>query len=135
MPEIVFEPPFTRGAASMWMNELFSSSIRSGVPLTAARPPIAAPASDRPVTSFVDTKPPDVASILNTTPLPERTVGSPPPPSVPAWLLLHTAGIGLTYAPKPPPPWPIQTPAVRVGQPVAVPAVQRSKSPASVSLL
>src|SRR5476651_1128889 len=121
------------------MNELFSSSMSSGVPLTCdRRPPIEFPASARLVTSLVETKPPEgnngfwaVASSLNTEPLAEMTVASPPPPSLPGWLLLHTAGVELTYAPKLPPPWPNHTPAlsgVAPPHPVGVPAVHRSKS-------
>src|SRR5579872_3712046 len=120
--------------ASRWMKELFSSSIRSGDPPTELRAPTPAPASARPWTSLVDTKPPDVLSSRNTTPLPLITVASPPPPSEPATPPVQDPGTGPEYAAYPPPPWPIHTPAVNVGQDVGVPPVQRSKS-AAVSLL
>src|SRR5579859_2193107 len=114
--------------ASRWMKELFSSSIRSGAPDTAARLPTPAPEIDRPVTSLVETNPPD--SRRKTTPLALTTVASPPPPPLPATPPTQDPATGPWYALKPPPPCPIQTPAVRLGQDVGRPAVQRSKSEA-----
>src|ERR1700682_858426 len=112
------------------IHPLFSMSKRRGVPLTAAREPTPAPASDSPLTSFVLTKPPEPDSNRKTTPLPLMTVASPPPPPLPATPLVHEPGVGPEYAAKFPPPWPIQTPAVSPWHELGKPAVQRSKSEA-----
>src|SRR4029077_17315970 len=118
--------------ASRWMKELFSSSISSGAPATAVRLPTPAPESDSPVTSLVETNPPD--SRRNTTPLPLTTVASPPPPPVPATPPTQEPDTGPWYGPNPPPPCPIQTPAVSVGQDAGRPPVHRSR-PGAFSLL
>src|ERR1700674_2837220 len=111
------------------MKELFSRSKSSGEPFTAAgSPPTPLPASVRAVTSCVVTKPPEVPLSRNTTPLPLMTVGSPPPPPLPATPVGHERGVGPEKAVKLPPPWPIQPPAVRVGQELGAPPVHRSKS-------
>src|SRR5207245_10570606 len=104
----------------MWMNELFSSSSSSGDPLTAARAPTPAPDSVRPVTSFVETNPPD--SSRKTAPLAVITVASPPPPLLPPPTLpRQVPEVGGTYAPQLPPPCPIHPPAVRHRPEVAEP--------------
>src|SRR6478672_1094286 len=113
--------------ASRWMNESFSSSISSGAPPTSGRLPTPAPEREIPETSRVVTKPPAEFSRRNTTPLPETTVGSPPPPPLPARPPVHEPLIGPTKALKAPPPLPIQTPAVRFGHELGRPAVHRSK--------
>src|SRR6478752_307192 len=97
------------------MNESFSSSISKGAPPTSGRLPTPAPDREMPVTSRVLTKPPDELSSRKTTPLPDTTVGSPPPPPLPARPPVHDPLIGPTKALKAPPPLPIQTPAVRFG--------------------
>src|ERR1700694_4773342 len=89
------EPPCDE---SRWIHPLFSMSKRRGVPLTAASEPTPAPASESPVTSFVLTKPPELASNRNTTPLPLMTVASPPLPPLPATPLVHEPGGGAEYA-------------------------------------
>src|SRR6266850_3412215 len=120
--------------ASMWMNELFSSSMSSGAPPTELKLPTPGPEKVTPVTSWVVTKPPDELSSTKDTPLPETIVGSPPPPPLPARPPVHDPGIGPAKALKAPFPWPIHTPAVRFGQELARPAVQRSKSAATSPL-
>jgi hypothetical protein len=76
-------PLLLEAAASMWMNELFSSSMRSGAPPTSGRLPTPAPDSASPATSLVETNPPEPGSRRKTAPLPEITVASPPPPLLP----------------------------------------------------
>src|SRR5690348_17758297 len=104
IPLVVFggtpDPP---GDESRWMKELFSMSKSSGEPLTAATAPTPAPASVRPATSCVATKPPGLGPRRNTTPLPLITVWSPPPPPLPATPFVHDPGVGPWYAEKLPP--------------------------------
>src|SRR5260221_441680 len=105
-------------------------SNSSGAPLTSGIAPTPAPARAIPETSFVLTNPPERDSKRKTTPLPEMTVGSPPPPPLPATPLVHEPGVGPWYGVKRPEPWPIHTPAVRPGHELGWAPVHRSKSDA-----